>query len=62
MEKSKEPQNPYDVELPQSIIESFARFLVPEIRKFYDSEEGKRKFDEWKKVHKRATVENEEGG
>ena len=28
------------VELPQSIIDSFARFLVPEIRKYYESEQG----------------------
>ena len=32
-------QERYDIELPQSIIESFARFLVPEIRKYYDSEQ-----------------------
>ena len=25
----------------------FARFLVPEIRKFYESEEGQRMFAEW---------------
>ncbi|TQI69028.1 hypothetical protein [Clostridium sp. KNHs216] len=50
MEKSKEPQNPYDVELPQSIIESFARFLVPEICKFYDSEQGQKEFAEWQKT------------
>ena len=31
-----------DIELPQSIIDSFARFLVPEIRKFYESEDGQR--------------------
>ena len=31
----------YDIELPQSIVESYARFLVPEIRKFYESEKGK---------------------
>lgn len=49
MEKSKRPQNPSDVELPQSIIESFARFLVPEIQKFYDSEEGQREYAEWQK-------------
>ena len=36
-----------DIELPQSIIDSFARFLVPEIRKFYESEQGKREFAEW---------------
>ena len=36
-----------DVELPQSIIDSFARFLVPEIRKYYESEQGQREFAEW---------------
>jgi len=27
----------------------FARCLLPEIRKFFESEEGKREFEEWKK-------------
>lgn len=27
----------FDIELPQSIIDSFARHLVSEIRKYYDS-------------------------
>ena len=31
-----------DIELPQSIIESYARFLVPEIRKFCESENAQR--------------------
>lgn len=35
------------IELPQAIIETFARFLVPEIRKYYDSEQGQREFAEW---------------
>lgn len=52
MEKPEKPRNPYDVELPQSIIESFARFLLPEIRKFYASEEGKREFQEFEKKNK----------
>ena len=34
--------NPYEIELPQSIIDSFARFLVPEIQKFYASEQGQK--------------------
>ena len=42
-----EEQTDREVELPQSIIESFARFLVPEIRKYYESEQGKREFAEW---------------
>ena len=36
-----------EIELPQAIVESFARFLVPEIRKFYESEQGQREFAEW---------------
>ena len=36
-----------EIELPQAIIETFARFLVPEIRKYYDSEQGQREFAEW---------------
>ena len=36
-----------EIELPQSIIDSFARFLVPEIRKFYESEQGQRELAEW---------------
>ena len=33
--------------LPQSIIDEFARVLVPAIRKFYKSEEGQREFVRW---------------
>lgn len=47
MATSKELQNPHDIELPQSIIESFARFLVPEIRRFYESEQGQKEFAAW---------------
>lgn len=39
----------FDIELPQSIIDSFARHLVSEIRTYYDSEEGQAAFEEWLK-------------
>ena len=39
----------FDIKLPQSIIDSFARHLVSEIRKYYDSEEGQAAFEEWLK-------------
>ena len=38
---SEEKQDKYDVELPQSIIESFARFLVPEMKKYYAEQQEK---------------------
>lgn len=39
----------FDIELPQPIIDSFARHLAAEIRKYYDSEEGQSAFAEWLK-------------
>ena len=44
-------QNPYKIELPQSIIDSFARFLTPEIQKLYASEEGRKELETWKKKY-----------
>ena len=36
--------------VPQQELERFARFLLPKIQAFYQSEEGKRLFEEWKKL------------
>ena len=47
MASREKRQNPYEIELPQSIIDSFARFLVPEIQKFYASEQGQKELAEW---------------
>lgn len=46
-------QDQYDIELPQSTIESFAHFLVPEIRRYYDSEQGQQEFAEWQEAQER---------
>ena len=40
-------KEPHDIELPQAIIDPFARFLVPEIRKYYESEQGQKEFRKW---------------
>ena len=48
MDKEPKDQQPEEVELPDCILQAFARFLVPEIRKFYESEEGRREFEAWK--------------
>lgn len=34
--------------VPQEELERFARFLLPQIQAFYQSEEGQRLFEEWK--------------
>lgn len=41
MKKEKE-------EIPQYIIDGIARMLLPEIQKFYESDEGKAEFEKWK--------------
>ena len=43
-----------EIEIPQAIIETFARFLVPEIRKYYDSEQGQQEFTEWQKAQSKT--------
>lgn len=35
-------------EVPEFIYESLARSLLPVIQKYYESDEGKRAFTEWK--------------
>ena len=35
-------------EVPEFVYESLARSLLPIIRKYYESDEGKRAFSEWK--------------
>ena len=47
----KKHREQYDIELPQSIIDSFARFLAPEIQKFYASEQGQKELAEWEKKY-----------
>jgi hypothetical protein len=40
------------MEIPRHEIETLARCLLPEIRKFFESENGKREFEEWKERQK----------
>ncbi len=45
--------------IPQYAIEQFARAILPDIRAYYESEEGQRRFAEWKeKQAKKKAAEN----
>ena len=35
--------------IPHREVEALARVLLPEIQRFFESEEGQREFAEWKK-------------
>ena len=45
----KKKNTNYGTGIPQQQIEALARCLLPEIEKFFDSEEGRHEFEEWKK-------------
>lgn len=46
-------------DIPEEVIESLARTLLPAIRAYFESEEGQREFKEWKenKMQVQAAVE-----
>ena len=43
----KKKSNDYGTGIPQHEMEALARVLLPEIEKFYASEEGQRQFAQW---------------
>jgi len=44
----------YGTGIPQHEITALARCLLPEIQKFFETEEGKREYEEWKALQ--ATI------
>ena len=57
-------KNCYDVndvnaaEIPEFVYESLARSLLPVIQKYYESDEGKRAFAEWKEKNEAAAKDS----
>ena len=45
---AKKKPNDYGTGIPRHEMEALARVLLPEIQKFFESEEGQREFREWK--------------
>jgi len=44
------------IELPEELLTSLAKALTPEIRMFYDSDEGKAYFEKWITKHPEYTI------
>ena len=40
--------------MPKSVIDSLARTFLPDIIAFFESEEGKREYEEWLKQKKKT--------
>jgi hypothetical protein len=54
-------ESDYGTGIPRHEIEAIARILLPEIQKFFESEEGRREFEKWK-AKNAATIKNKSGG
>ena len=53
----KKKTNDYGTGIPYHEVEALARVLLPEIQKFFESEEGQREFAEWKAQREFSTAE-----
>ena len=43
--------------IPDFVLDSLARALLPAIQKYFETEEGKKAFENWKKEHRIKTCE-----
>lgn len=59
MARKKKPVN--NSGIPQHAIEAIARYILPDIIAYYETEEGQREFREWKTMQE-AEQRKEEGG
>ena len=55
MSRKKKPVN--NSGIPQHIIESIARCILPDIIAYYETEEGQRQFQEWKATQEAEQTE-----
>jgi len=53
--RKKKPVN--NSGIPQHIIESIARCILPDIIAYYETEEGQRQFQEWKATQEAEQTE-----
>ena len=49
---AKKKPNDYGTGIPLHEIEALARILLPQIQAFFESEEGKKEFEDWKNEKK----------
>ena len=59
MSRKRNPKN--NSGIPQHIIESIARCILPDIIAYYETEEGQRQFQEWKAMQEAEQTEGKNG-
>ena len=59
MSRKRKPVN--NSGIPQHIIESIARCILPDIIAYYETEEGQRQFQEWRAMQDAEQTEGKDG-
>lgn len=45
-----------ECEIPKSVFETIAKVILPEITAYFDSEEGKKEYEQYKKTNKQSVL------
>lgn len=45
-----------ECEIPKSVFETIAKVILPEITAYFDSEEGKKEYEQYKKTNKQSIL------
>ena len=47
-----------ECEIPKSVFEIIAKVILPEVTAYFDSEEGKKEYEQYKKTNKQSAINN----
>lgn len=47
-----------ECEIPKSVFETIARVILPEVTAYFDSEEGKKEYEQYKKINTQSALKN----
>ncbi len=47
-----------ECEIPKTVFETIAKVILPEITAYFDSEEGKKEYEQYKKANKQSALKN----
>ncbi len=47
-----------ECEIPKSVFETIAKVILPEVTAYFESEEGKKEYEQYKKINTQSALNN----
>ena len=47
-----------ECEIPKSVFETIAKVILPEVTAYFESEKGKKEYEQYKKTNKQSALNN----